>query len=395
MIVYPLQVEMFFNRFNSKTRNACLMRLLVIGIVTGLFAVGVIWWSKSGQPTSRIVMSSRKPPEMKRCAECHQEQFESFATAPHRLTLTPAGDASVRAHFSGQEYQWPAGGPRFSYESRGTELWVKSDAYPDPLRIDWIFGSGRHAQTPVSIWTNAEGKTELLEHVVSWYPSAGLGLTLGIDENKKRLSGFDALGERLEHASSMGCFECHVTHLPQNFGRIDEGNMVAGVLCARCHPGGEQHIAAVEQGDIGMERWSALSPLDSINRCGECHRRADQLAKVDLDPDRKVLIRFAPVGLAMSACFQHQQGSQGDEGVSVRLDCLTCHDPHRPAESDPRFYTAKCLACHGTSQHQAPVCSSQPMTSQCLECHMPKVEVQRHLLFTDHWIRIRQSPDSR
>jgi hypothetical protein len=386
---------MFFSRFSSRTGVSCLPRLLVIGIVTGLFAAGVIRWSKTAQPISRVVMSSRKPLGMNRCAECHQEQFESFAASPHRRTLTPAADASVRARFSGQAYQWPAAGPQFRFETHGTELWMKSDAYPDPIRIDWIFGSGRHAQTPVSIWTNAEGKTELLEHAVSWYPAAGLDLTLGFDENQTRLLGIDALGRRLEHAVSMDCFECHVTHLPQNSGRIDEGGIIAGVLCARCHPGGEKHIAAAEQGGVAMQRWSSLSPLESINRCGECHRRADQLAKVDLDPDRKVLIRFAPVGLAMSACFQHQQDSQRDEDASVRLDCLTCHDPHRPSEADPRFYTAKCLSCHGTSQRQAPVCSSQPMTSQCLECHMPKVEVQRHLFFTDHWIRIRQTPDTR
>ena len=387
---------MFLSRFSSRTEISFWLRLLVIGIFTGLFGVGVVWRPNRGQPTSRVVMSSRKPHPMNRCAECHQELFDSFATSPHRRTLTPADDATVHERFSGHEYQWPTAGPRFRFETRGTELWMKSDAYPDPIRIDWIFGSGRHAQTPVSIWTNAEGKTELLEHAVSWYPSAGLGLTLGHDENQTGRWGIDALGSRLEHARSMDCFECHVTHLPQISGRIDEGGIVTGVRCARCHRGGERHIAAVEQGgDIAIERWSSLSPLESINRCGECHRRADQLAKVDLDPDRKVLIRFAPVGLAMSACFQHQQDSQRDENESVRLDCLTCHDPHRPSESDPRFYTAKCLSCHGANQAQAPVCASQPMTSQCLECHMPKVEVQRHLFFTDHWIRIRQTPDRR
>ena len=48
----------------------------------------------------------------------------------------------------------------------------------------------------------------------------------------------------------------------------------------------------------------------------------------------------------------------------------------------------RCLSCHGsTAPHSE--CPAAPSTSDCTTCHMPKVEVQPHLRFTDHWIRVR------
>ena len=138
-----------------------------------------------------------------------------------------------------------------------------------------------------------------------------------------------------------------------------------------------------------------MTPLESVNRCGECHRRADHLTPDELTPDNQLLIRFASVGLVQSACFLKQSTLSADQlpqGTRPRFDCVTCHDPHRPAESDSAFYVARCAACHNTA---ATKCSQQPSDSNCLPCHMPKVEVQPPLRFTDHWIRIRKSILSR
>lgn len=405
-----------------KMRAASIVRLLFVVGMTGAFAFCVAWWSRSASLPGPVVSSSRKPVSMNQCADCHREVCESFQHAPHRHTLTRANDPAMLARFSGHDFQRPGDGLRFRFVTKNHELWLEADAYPDAVRVDWIFGSGRHANTPVSVWENPDGQTELLQHRVSWYPHAGLGLTLGLDDEPLVASGLEAIGKPLEHPDAMECFGCHTTHLPHRSGRIDPDNIVTGVRCERCHPGGERHVNEILNGTETMERWSRLSPLESVNRCGECHRRADQLAPVDLNPDRKVLVRFASVGLAMSPCFRHQDEVTGASDRPVRFDCLTCHNPHRPADTDPRFYTATCLLCHGAAKddavrrdeetprsprhgvsasprHQsslqeavsrrAPVCSSQPMTSQCLTCHMPKIEVQQHLFFTDHWIRVR------
>jgi hypothetical protein len=75
------------------------------------------------------------------------------------------------------------------------------------------------------------------------------------------------------------------------------------------------------------------------------------------------------------------------------MDCLTCHDPHKPAEKSKEFYVEKCLQCHGPEKHQVSECTSAVTSSECLKCHMPTVNVTDNLTLTDHWIRIRKSSD--
>src|SRR5205085_2371200 len=106
-------------------------------------------------------------------------------------------------------------------------------------------------------------------HRISWYPQVGLDLTLGASGEPKAVVGHNALGKRLDTIETGDCFGCHCTWLPtDDKGRFDLQRMVAGVQCARCHLNGEEHVRAmsVGNGDSKMERWSDLSPLESIRR---------------------------------------------------------------------------------------------------------------------------------
>ena len=338
-----------------------------------------------------VRMSHRQPPLMNRCASCHQDVCEEFENAPHLSTLIEASDPSILERFAGRSFQIVKDGPTIRFFDKDQRLWMNSDAYPEPMRIEWMFGSGQHAMTPVSLLSNPDGSTELIECSVSWFPPDVLGPTPGADLSGSR--GVRCMGEPIDHARTMECFGCHVTQLPHEDGRIREESIIKGVSCDRCHPGGDEHIVAMEHGDKNaMEKWSNLSPLQSINRCGECHRRADQLTKSELSPDRLVLIRFAPVGLAMSACFLKQDSSQTGEHP-LRMDCLTCHDPHKPAEQSAEYYVAKCMECHSPEENHAAECTSPSTSNECLECHMPTVTVAENLRLTDHWIRIRKASD--
>jgi hypothetical protein len=338
-----------------------------------------------------VRVSGRQPPLMNRCASCHQDACKEFENAPHSRTLFEASDPLVLGRFAGRSFQISKDGPTVRFEERNGQLWMASDAYPEPMRIEWMFGSGTHAMTPVSLLSNPDGATELIEGSVSWFPPNDLGPTPGADLSGS--PGVRSLGEPINHATTMECFGCHVTQLPHDEGRIRQDAIIKGVSCDRCHPGGDQHIAAMEHGAAGLlEKWSELSPLESNNRCGECHRRADQLTSSELSPERTVLVRFAPVGIAMSACFAKQDSLPSGEH-SFRMDCMTCHDPHKPAEKSAEYYVAKCLHCHGPEEHQASQCSSAATSAECLTCHMPTVSVTANLNLTDHWIRVRKPSD--
>lgn len=330
-------------------------------------------------------------PIAERCAACHPGVCQEMAASPHSRTLSDGHDPQIRARFAGRSYQSAPGGPTVSFENRNEQLWMKSDASPEAIRVDWMFGSGRHAMTPVSLMVNSDGATELIEGSVSWFPPGELGVTPGA--NLTDASGMAPLGAPHDHATTLECFGCHVTHLPVEGGRIRTDALFRGVSCERCHAGGEQHARAMEQGGpLSLQSWSDLTPLESVNRCGECHRRADQLTPEELSPERTVLVRFASVGLAMSRCFLEQGQLHGGE-KSARLDCLTCHDPHRPAEKSFQPYVRTCLQCHGPQKSQAGECTSPQSASNCLSCHMPSVNVADKLVLTDHWIRVRKDSD--
>ncbi len=348
------------------------------------------------------------PPEIDRCAACHAEQTASFTATGHHNALKPL-DQKLTRELLGPATSSPP------VDLLGVQLWLASDSgqfvssssrTAASVPSQWLFGSGKHARTPVSVWLNSEGAAESLEHRLSWYPQHGWDGTLGLGQTtesplmatgfpgKDRRAALESLGKIHDPAATRDCFGCHTTHSEQtgDAHHLLGKQIVPGVSCERCHPGSEQHAHGMERGSNGRfpANWHSLTALESVNRCGACHRRADHFTREELHPDNQILIRFASVGLVQSACFREQTtilASQLPAGARSRMDCLTCHDPHQPAQSQAAYYTARCAACHDSAGRQ---CSQQPRDSNCLPCHMPKIEVQSPLRFTDHWIRIRK-----
>lgn len=373
-------------------------RLLRVSCATGLVLCVILGWVRSlaFRPSPPVMHFSdvQAPVPTARCAECHQEQADSLARAPHSNTLQPGSSSEMLALWDGLTFRDPAAEKvTDSFAADDGTLWRINSSFPEKIPIDWVLGSGRHARTPVTMHATTSGTLELIQHRVSWYPDqVGLDLTLGSSDRSAPDTGWHGLGTRLNPSEAADCLGCHSTWLPKLNGRLDLQQIVAGVQCARCHLNGTEHVEAMEAGKSGthIERWSELTPLESIRRCGECHRRDDHFTARELRPDNQLLIRFAPVGLSQSRCFIKQDTvGNHDDHAEKRLDCITCHNPHRPAETRTEYYVSRCLNCHGTESGQTADCSSNQTSRQCLECHMPKVEVQSHLKFTDHWIRKR------
>ena len=130
-----------------------------------------------------------------------------------------------------------------------------------------------------------------------------------------------------------------------------------------------------------------LTPSDSVDFCGACHRT---WWDVSSNKDIGILnLRFAPYRLEKSHCW-----GKGDP----RITCVACHDPHKPLVEDAAFYDQRCLACHATKnsgstvEHVATAC---PVSGKdCVTCHMPKYDIPgMHYKFTDHWIRVAKAGD--
>jgi hypothetical protein len=127
-----------------------------------------------------------------------------------------------------------------------------------------------------------------------------------------------------------------------------------------------------------------LSPVDSVDFCGACHRTPMDVA-VEMPANMGIAtLRFQPYRLERSLCW----GEKGD----ARITCVACHDPHKPLMRDLSAYDAKCLLCHagkGEAPSTTRIAGCTVGAKECASCHMPKYEIPAvHAMFTDHYIRI-------
>ncbi len=312
------------------------------------------------------------------CAECHSDVTSRFNASAHLDTLHRSREEHVLTRFAGKSWQDGPDAPLLAYDADPGGLVLTADGAPLSFPVKFVFGSGRHGQTPLSVRQTPGGRTESLEHHLTWYPAHGLGLTIGHDP--PQAAGILRFGQPMDVETTERCFGCHTSYLPKVQQALDLDRLVPGVRCNKCHDGLAEHVAAAERGEPFRDVWSRLSPLGSVRRCGGCHRTVEDFELRDLRPDNTALLRFAPVGLERSACFQRQRNR--------RLDCTTCHDPHARPPEDLSVYRRHCATCHDGVEGTE--CSSPSTGTDCLSCHMPKVAHSPYVSFTDHWIRVRE-----
>ena len=259
---------------------------------------------------------------------------------------------------------------------------------------DYAIGSGHHALTYVSM---IEHKIPfVLEHRLTYYHreggKSGLDMTPGHD-TQPAPAGLKPYGGELPPRIARECFRCHATQIAagDDEERFDENTMIPNVSCERCHGPGKAHVAAARRHapvaelvlPFGPERYTAQKLL---TLCGSCHRLPLPSQSDRIKPGDPNLVRFQPVGIAQSRCYQKSAGA---------LSCVTCHDPHARVSPDRAAYDKVCLSCHAgpggpktdkTAKPAGPACPVSAQ-SRCVECHMPRKDAGQGILFSDHWIR--------
>jgi hypothetical protein len=338
------------------------------------------------------------------CAECHPGEAALHARSGHALTLRPAVRRELARRLDGTTVTDPERPEvRWTYRLRDGHLQLARSEGGRVERwiLEYAFGSGHHATTFVTVLDTVTPK--ILEHRLTYYTAENaLNITPGQSKDLE-MQGVTDHGVEWPAWNARKCFGCHST---QRAARgdlgIDEETMIPNVTCERCHGPGRAHVEAARRKvsddalvlPFGPERWTA----DSLMMlCGTCHRHPSRARPGEIRPDDANLARFQPVGIMQSRCYRESGGS---------FSCVNCHDPHARASRDRASYNSVCLSCHsGSGPGLGPLATSVPPGAladkvgapcptapggHCVDCHMPRVDSGQNVLFTDHWIRIRQ-----
>jgi hypothetical protein len=230
--------------------------------------------------------------------------------------------------------------------------------------------------------------SEYLESRLSYYTSLrSLNITTGHSAEPPSTKA-EAVGDVVEPEIAARCFGCHTTASTAS-GKFEPEQAVMGLTCEACHGPGAGHVAAMKTGATGPSAktifaGNKLSPVDSVDFCGACHRTPVDVA-VEMPPNMGIAnLRFQPYRLERSHCW----GEKGD----ARITCVACHDPHKPLVREAAAYDAKCLACHaatGAEPSPTQLAGCKVAAKECTSCHMPRYEIPAvHAEFTDHYIRV-------
>jgi hypothetical protein len=332
------------------------------------------------------------------CAACHPEEFQAQQKSRHARTFQRA---SQLREFVPPDMPLPDPvDARITHTiRRNTGRLEQRTQTPDRVYeavVDYTFGSGDRGKTLVG--HDLSGHMYELRMSVylektpkpMWDITSGHPLHPAADQ--------DFLGLPLGTDAVRRCFACHVTNPQAQFEIPGPESADNSIGCEKCHGPGGNHLLAVKSKfpDLAIARPALASGARVVQICAQCHSPRGK----PVLPEDPHSIRFQGTTLTWSRCYTESND---------RLDCATCHNPHRNVSTTTEHYEAKCLVCHshnptknagGTKERlrrfdltNIPLAASCPINpaTGCISCHMPSVQgTVPHSPFTDHFIRVHR-----
>jgi tetratricopeptide (TPR) repeat protein len=334
-----------------------------------------------------------------RCAGCHADIFRDQHQSRHARTFFRK-DQLPQVPFPRETFRDTAN-PRVSHVFQKSADVVTAQTQVDgrvyQSIVDYAFGSGDRGLTLVC--HDPEGRA--LEGRLSFYPGPiGWDVTSGQSMNRD-MPAYAYAGRALSHDDLRHCMDCHNTNSRSIMTATGPESADRAIGCEKCHGPGGNHVKAASTGgfsasrdaDLAIARPSLAAGAAIVGLCATCHSPRNK--RSEFDPESPDAVRFQGTTLTKSRCFIESDN---------KLDCVTCHNPHRNAETAPAWYESRCLQCHspgggprkGDSRASPDGPSSCPVEpgGRCIACHMPRRKTtMAHTAFTDHDIRVHRGPE--
>lgn len=403
--------------------------LLVAGLSVVAIGVGfVVWFALQSDPEPapptpdpprdpRLVFDTpfrNVKPEVKyvgdaACASCHLPINDSYHHhAMGRSADFVKGGAVLEKYDPTAKPSFTLGNFDFSVEKtpEGVRHRIKARnpgtaSVPDFVTSSEIaIGSGTRGRSYLTTTDDAVWQT-----AISWF---------GPDQRWDVSPGFQ-LGTTAQRAILPECLFCHVNHVEpipgtENRYRQPVFPTQLAIGCERCHGPGELHVReragnAVLAGlDTSIVNPKHLTPALRIAICEQCHLQGEERVNrrgrnlfefrpgLPFESFASVYVRHSGIADSHRSVGQFEQMEQSKcfTASAGRLECVSCHDPHRhiePADRD-HHYRQQCLKCHETQGCKEPLPARQAKNDSCITCHMPRASSSNivHASVTNHRI---------
>jgi predicted CXXCH cytochrome family protein len=311
------------------------------------------------------------------CQKCHADIYERWKKTPMANVVRDPRehpDAIIPDLKTNNVAKFTVDQVTLVYGSRWKQRYftkVGDDYYPLP--VQWDIGNKK--------WLKYHVPDQGADWWTAYYPS----------DNMQRPTG-------------PTCDGCHSVNYDIHTKQMTEWN----VGCERCHGPGSEHVAHPTRTNILNP--SAMDDFASDDTCIQCHSQGQPRTGLidgkayDWPVGYHVGLRLADywkledVTLGQSNFLQfadgtsHKNRMQGNDFVQSVMyrhgvTCATCHDVHGTGNYAQLREPSQqlCLNCHGPGSPNGPHSASiEEHTrhkagspgSQCVSCHMPKIETQ-------------------
>ena len=304
----------------------------------------------------------------RRCAECHQREYQQWSGSHHDWAMKPATADTVLGDFKDT---------RFTHFGVTSRFFMREDRY----FVNTEGADGKLADFEIKYTFGVEP----LQQYLIEFPGGRLqGLTVAWDSRPntqggqrwfhlypdERIPADDPLHWTGLHQNWNGrCAECHSTNLDKGYDPEAQTYRTTwsaiNVTCQACHGPGEAHLQWAENRQQGQETDAEdgkglvvdFRNGDSryqVDACARCHARR-QWVSSGYRHGRPLLDDFRPVALRTD--LYHADGQILDEvyvyGSFLQskmyragVGCTDCHNPHTLKLKAPG--NAVCTQCHQT-----------------------------------------------